>query len=155
MHPSQVPSYFAPPGGFPPEVLYRQVRELERIWATWIPADDSNAGEALAKALVSAAAGFLEECTGDLIRTLPVTGKPARRLDNHLGWFKARAEERGAVLDGKAADELHALRNDVDHGRAVDPARLHLENIGWYRSTVADYVRAVYTLESVTVPAWL
>ena len=76
MHPSLMPSYFAPPMPFHPEELHKHVKQLEQTYAE-IPSADGNARIAVAKAIISATASFVEGCLDDLTRfTLAEVGVP-------------------------------------------------------------------------------
>lgn len=84
MHPSLVLSFFAPPKPFHPEELYKHVKELERLYCA-IPASDTNARTAQAKAIVSGTDSFAEGCLISVFRqTLGEIGVPEPLVDSML-----------------------------------------------------------------------
>jgi len=168
MHPSLMTTSGATPlvlMPWHPEELHKHVLILEGVYNS-LPADDTNARQAVAKAVVWAASSFLEGCLQQFIEQLcsqENIGPPKLRgLANKREWVVCRAKQRKtfAVDPAKAStrfveDDLEELRNDVDHGGKVETANLHLENISFFRGVAKDYLEQVYRSFEIGKPGWL
>jgi hypothetical protein len=138
---------------FHPEELHKHVKQLEQAYAE-IPSADGNARIAVAKAIISATASFVEGCLDDLTRfTLAEVGVPHPIgewvLEKRRGFQdkKEFLKEQLAVLragwqvndcpeslfvEGRMKHNkpgLFQLRNKVAHGDVVDQADLRLHSI--------------------------
>ncbi|HYA39897.1 MAG TPA: hypothetical protein VEF34_01230 [Syntrophobacteraceae bacterium] len=174
-------SFFAPPMPFHPEELYKHIRHLEQVYNA-IPPTDGNARTAMAKAIISATASFVEGCVDDLITfTLAAVGVPPPILE----WVKGRRRLRGLddkiqllksvlaglragwqvkespasqFIEGPMPDNkpgLRQLRNKVDHGSVVEQADLRVDRVAEFRILACEYLVQVYASMNVGTPGWL
>ncbi len=164
---------------FHPEELYKHVKQLEQIYTT-IPASDTNARTALAKAIISASANFLEGCLTALIgETLAVLAVPQSVREHVLGGFRGLKNKRLFVkerlaglrskwqvkendiskfVEGRMKGNkpgLSQLRNKIGHGEVVQMQDLRLNNIGYFRDSACKYLEQVYASVGVGKPGWL
>ncbi len=172
MHPSLMPSYFAPPMPFHPEELYKHIKHLEQVYTT-IPTADGNARTAVAKAIIAATASFVEGCLDDLITfSLTEVGVPQsirewvmanlRSLRNKTDFLKKRLaglrvgwQVKDSQTSKFVEGQLPELRNKVDHGDVVEQANLRLDRIAEFRILACEYLEQVYASMGVGTPGWL
>lgn len=174
-----MPSYFAPPMPFHPEELYGHLKQLEQVFAG-LSLSNTNARVAMAKAMISATASFVEGCLdclaaftlSDLQVPQPARDQILERLRGlqdktellkkrlaglRSGWQvqdgPASQFVEGRIPSGRPG--LRQLRNLVDHGDVVEQADLRLENIGEFRGYARSYLEAVYASLGVETPGWL
>jgi hypothetical protein len=177
-HPSVMSSFFAPSMPFHPEELHKHVVELERTYCL-IPDPDTNQKTALAKAIISATASFVEGCLDSMFcptlnqLAIPQTLHNAmiggfRGLQNkidfakkHLaplrnGWrVKDNAASKFIENRQKNSLGLVQLRNKIDHGNHVSQSELRLEDIGYFRRCGCAYLDQVYASLGIAKPGWL
>lgn len=145
-----------------------------------IPSSNINARVAVAKAVISATASFVEGCLNELAAyTLsdlgvlqPIrdqvlerlrglhdkTELPKKRLAGlRSGWQVQDATEsqfvEGRMPNGRPG--LRQLRNQVDHGDVVEQTDLLLDHIEDFRNYARTYLEAVYASLGVATPGWL
>jgi len=158
-------SFAAPPMPWHPEELYREALSLEAVYKA-IPADDMNARRAVAKAVVWAASSFLEGCLQQLVESLCAEEKIAvpklRGLANKREFVLKRAKQKNTFcVDPDNAsirfieDDFDELRNKVDHGKKVDTANLHLNDISFFREAAREFLEQVYRSLEIGKPGWL
>jgi len=174
-----MPSFFAPPMPFHPEELHKHVKELERIYHL-IPDPDTNQKTALAKAIISATASFVEGCLDSMFRptlsqlTIPQTLNDAmlgglRGLQDKItfakkrlaplrnGW-KVKDNVASKFIEGRFPNNkpgLVQLRNLIDHGNPVSQTELRLDDIGYFRRCGCTYLEQVYASLGIAKPGWL
>ncbi len=157
MHPSQMQNVFAPPMPFHPEELYKHVKELERAYAL-LPATDTNARTAVAKAIAVAVGAFVERSLfqqGDLHRPVPAGWAKAQRgLVDMWKCLTATFPAPPSKEDEGAFERLKTLRNDVSHGNIVNQERLLLERVASHREEAVQILHGVYTAVGSRHPAW-
>lgn len=177
-HPSLMPSFFAPPMPFHPEELYKQIKELERLYRG-IPVSDTNARTAQAKAVISSASSCVEGCVISLSRqTLGELGVPEPLTDHMLGKLRGLRDKlefakkklaplrNGWNVKDDAASQfvedrsgdvpgLRKLRNKIDHGDVVAQSDLRLNDIEYFRRAICAYLEQVYDSLGVARPGWL
>lgn len=179
MHPSMMPSFFTLPMPFHPEELHKHVKELERVYST-SPNLDTNGKEALAKAIISATASFVEGCIDAVSeQTVAELGNPpnlrAAKPDGHaglydkteyvknqlaplrMGWIVKTDAISQFVEGGVGTPEpgLRGLRNLIAHGNLVGQKHLRLDNISYFRNAACDYLEQVYASLGIAKPGWL
>ena len=164
---------------FHPEELHQHVKELERLYAV-IPGLDTNAKTALAKAIISATASFVEGCLDSMSsQTLRQLGIPQVWTDDivlglkglydkitfvkkrlaHLrsGW-QVKDNALSKFIEDRLGENrpgLLKLRNLIDHGNVVAQADLRLNNITYFRLAACTYLEQVYTSLGIGKPGWL
>jgi hypothetical protein len=164
MHPSLMPSFFAPPMPFQPEELFRHVVQLERVYVG-LDSGDSNARMAVAKAIVASVAHFVEGSLKDQIRfhlrdlgtpepVVALVEKQQRGLEDQKDLVKVLVLLREGAPISASIKELQALRNKIAHGAVVEATQLHLDDIGHFRQLAIGYLKEVYTGLKQPHPGW-
>ena len=158
-----MPSWFGVLEPYHPETLYRHVKELERVYEQLDPSD-TNAREAVAKAIVSATASFVEGCLAEWIRQLrgdsadKQTTDVAKKEPSGLHNKAQRARAGWCVeppIEHFIETDLKNLRNAVDHGDKVQQADLRLDAITEFKWSAGKYVEQVCTSLGIDRPGWL
>jgi hypothetical protein len=148
-----------------PEELHKHVLVLEEVYNSLL-VDNTNARQAVAKAVIWATSSFLEGCLQQLVEQLCAEEKikvpNLNGLVNKREWVISRAKRRKTYsVDSNRTstrfveDEFAKLRNDVDHGEKVDTTKLRLDNISFFRQTAGDYLEQVYRSFDIGKPGWL
>ena len=160
MHPSGMPSFFAPPMPFQPEELHKHVKQLEHAYAV-LPGDDLNARTAVAKAIVAAVGAFIE---GSLAEQGGAKGLPGWAATKRGGLWPCWEALRTAFPSATSPDiwtrndaemkRLKTLRNDVDHGNIVEQSRLSLERPTAHREAAIVVLTDVYAALGSNRPGW-
>jgi hypothetical protein len=148
-----------------PEELYKHVLILEGVYNS-LPNDDTNARQAVAKAVIWAASSFLEGCLQQFVEEL--CSKEGKEVPNLHGLAnrrqfvikRAKKKKTYSVDPAQAStrfieNDLEELRNKVNHGGRVDTNEFRLDNISFFREAARDYLEQVYQSFEIGKPGWL
>ena len=153
-----------------PQILYLHVKDLESAYASLPP--EQGGRVAVAKAIVIAAASFVEGCLYDILnrRLMGKIGdegltkdllKRNRSLDTKMKFVFDHVTFLGGqwLVDDRVVTsvrtDLKDLRDKIAHGGRIDSNDLKLDDIAYFRRIACEYLEQVYASFGDPKPAWL